>query len=131
MGKKGKKKNKSNPPSPTMAPASQSPEQSSDDSFLVVDAKVSPPESPSNEETPVILTSPIEEIASEIAMDAEALKEEGNAFYKAADYVNAIKKYDAACEWAESDKLRIAVLGNRSMCHMQVGNYQDQLRFEN
>jgi len=129
MGRKKKNKSGSNPPSPEIKPdSSNSPRDTSEDGFLVVEDKPASPTAPSTDEDLVFIKSPIDETMAEIAMDAEQLKEEGNAFYKAADYPAALKKYDAGLEWAENDKLKIAILGNRSMCHMQVGDYVAQLR---
>ena len=83
---------------------------------------------PGAPDEPVLVQSPPGSSVAEVSMDADELKEEGNALYKAGEYARAIERYSAALEFAETDKLRIAIFGNRSMCHMQLEEYEAQLR---
>ena len=122
---------------PHRGKADESPDsQRSDEGYVVIgEENTMPPEATSDRsptpgapDEPVLVQSPPGSSVAEVSMDADELKEEGNALYKAGEYARAIERYSAALEFAETDKLRIAIFGNRSMCHMQLEEYEAQLR---
>ena len=64
--------------------------------------------------------------------DPQVLKERGDVLYKASSYEEAIVQYSAALECVPSptDKLCVAIFGNRSMCYLRLEDYEATLRSE-
>lgn len=55
---------------------------------------------------------------------ADERKAEGNQLYKAKKYLEALEKYNEACEICPNEA---AFFGNRSACHMMLSNYNKAL----
>ncbi len=64
-------------------------------------------------------------------------KEEGNAFFKAQDYSNAIKSYKRVTDYLELDmkdsldakNLRVSCLSNCALCYFKLTDYKNSIEF--
>ena len=90
--------------------------------------KGSPSSSPIG--SPKLESTTPHESAPAPSQNATSLKKEGNELYSAKKFDEALTMYDAALGLANGDdQLRVALLGNRSMCHLQLEDYPSVLRY--
>lgn len=99
------------PPPPRASTSSSQPSSSSSSSSAPKSAPQQPREDPNMTDE--------QRAAKRVRSDSNTLKDEGNAFYKAKQFADAIAKYDEA---VATDPTNIMVLNNKAAVHIESGD---------